>query len=607
MSSSSFRDGGNGGRPRRANNNQRANTASSSAAASVIGSNISGVPPPLVGGKLTKAYFYPSPDSAIQVRFVDLTDQLLAVDPVRTKTPVILTHGTHDIINPHLSPGDDDPSKPMTDGVTVICDNKNVDTRHFIDFTLLIKIATGMVYQAGDLKTQQVHDLRQSLITSYLIPPTPACEEVCGTKQRFGNTPVLGMLMTRLHCAIYAGPQQRWIYAKLQNVLVVDGLPVPIHLSLRALGLIPELRSHTLPKFAKNTFPKIPYHQHPYWDKQNRNKKVITNEGKSLSDQIVREKSGLPNKLREDMVCAYCGKCHLNLKEQIVKRYECQKCKCVIYCSKACQRADWPRHKVELCMKICRKHSICWRCGKSALSNTTTTTTNRTPSAESIQIAGDILGELGALSDSARTSHAAAEIVARLLPPSYSEGSSSTTCIPVPAPAPTTARSKTTTTRRTTIQTRTKVCGGCDVVCYCSTACQKQHWSHQHKHDCAQFHTANRTCNYCQTVCPPGQKMEKCNDCRLIKYCSLTCRKLDLPYHRNACRVKRTWLVPQYQDQQHYQRGTERRVCVYYTNTICPAIKEYHQQKRMQIKYKKLAQNMRNNNIDPRLLMNTLR
>jgi hypothetical protein len=86
-----------------------------------------------------------------------------------------------------------------------------------------------------------------------------------GTHKEQGEA-VDGMLKNRLSVSVYAWPSQRWIQLKLHNVLVIDELPVPFHLSLSALKLWPHAEVQNGTRFTRTAFTES-YHGHPYWNR----------------------------------------------------------------------------------------------------------------------------------------------------------------------------------------------------------------------------------------------------------------------------------------------------------------------------------------------------
>ena len=99
-------------------------------------------------------------------------------------------------------------------------------------------------------------------VENALIPTH--CIMLTGTRTEPGED-VMGMIET-LEVSIQCGTEtdSKWRTYTLRNVLVVNALPVPIHISLEALNVYPKNQNGRL---QVDIFPPK-FHTHPYWDKQ---------------------------------------------------------------------------------------------------------------------------------------------------------------------------------------------------------------------------------------------------------------------------------------------------------------------------------------------------
>jgi hypothetical protein len=134
----------------------------------------------------------------------------------------------------------------------------NFENRHFIDRAYLVSLEGG-----------------QDILDN-LTEPVPLCTKLMGSKKDQGER-VLGMLHTlRVKCHFEAfkirdnadppqPPQSGWVELELQNVLVVEDLPVPLHISMK--GLNAGCRCHIGGKWDTSLFP-TEYSGHPYWNRE---------------------------------------------------------------------------------------------------------------------------------------------------------------------------------------------------------------------------------------------------------------------------------------------------------------------------------------------------
>jgi hypothetical protein len=122
------------------------------------------------------------------------------------------------------------------------------ENRHFVDYEYL-KSIMGL----GELKKNLVESAT-SLLT--------------GTRKEPGER-VLGLLPSlKVYIHIGEGTDNIWSVHTLLNVLVVDSLPVPLHISLKTIEVFPRNQTGRL---KATSFPPQ-YQTHPYWDEELRNR-----------------------------------------------------------------------------------------------------------------------------------------------------------------------------------------------------------------------------------------------------------------------------------------------------------------------------------------------
>jgi len=211
---------------------------------------------------------------------------------------------------------DQDPVHASNDAMAA-----NFEIRHFIDLDYLASIDKEYLENLKD--------------------PTPPCQAVWGTR-REGGERVVGMLGSRLTITLYTGIDKGWAQLKLQNVLVVESLPVPMHVSMKALELFPGndvLSGESSVRFNPLAFPEQ-FRSHPYWYGDGRNPHIGTLSNQ-LTQKIIDNATGGRNKVRKGGACAACGLSYCTL--------ECAKCNRETYCSRECQILRWKIHKKTSC------------------------------------------------------------------------------------------------------------------------------------------------------------------------------------------------------------------------------------------------------------------
>lgn len=152
-----------------------------------------------------------------------------------------------------------------------------------------------------------------------LVEPIPFCAQLDGTK-RPGGDQVLGMLPQPLAIEAVASPpagappvaapqQQPPSSAPLtlRNVLVVDSLPVPLHVSTKSLGAVEYQRMQDLPNWGfgagrledAGVFPAR-YYQHPYWERQGEARIGWSPQMEDFTQGLQESMQGAPEDRRRD-------------------------------------------------------------------------------------------------------------------------------------------------------------------------------------------------------------------------------------------------------------------------------------------------------------------
>jgi hypothetical protein len=150
--------------------------------------------------------------------------------------------------------------------------------------------------------------------------------------------------------------EKRLSRVALDKVLVIEHLPVPLHVSwhcLRECGLAcgfaigmsrkqmrisPGYDVYVLEdaEFDSRNLP-VEYQTHPYWVQSNLHQLGHCGVAPTPSQQVVMEQS----RGRTTAGLASCLICTSTENLRL-----CSRCKAAHYCSRECQLADWPLHKV---------------------------------------------------------------------------------------------------------------------------------------------------------------------------------------------------------------------------------------------------------------------
>ncbi|XP_036367135.1 NF-X1-type zinc finger protein NFXL1-like isoform X2 [Octopus sinensis] len=79
-----------------------------------------------------------------------------------------------------------------------------------------------------------------------------------------------------------------------------------------------------------------------------------------------------------------------------------------------------------------------------------------------------------------------------------------------------------------------KKCSGCNIVEYCSRACQSVDWT-DHKTSCKR--SVKSQCARCKKS---GVALKRCVACNNVEYCSKVCQTADWEHHKNSCKTANT-------------------------------------------------------------------
>jgi hypothetical protein len=184
-----------------------------------------------------------------------------------------------------------------------------------------------------------------------LTDTSPLCRTVEWTRTPGGER-VIAMLKHRLVVDCLDAATGLWHRLKLRNVLVVDNLPVPLHISSKAIlsdlkdandKEIIKSMSENGAEFKALQFPEQ-YRKHPYWTKYHspffEGIRIFENAAYTEIPRLVREgATGRPNAIETMDHCAQCDRPDPPLL--------CAQCETVSYCDKHCQRLHWKdEHKL---------------------------------------------------------------------------------------------------------------------------------------------------------------------------------------------------------------------------------------------------------------------
>lgn len=179
------------------------------------------------------------------------------------------------------------------------------------------------------------------------VPPIPPCSFLAGFNMP--QQQVLGMIAEQIRATWEDRSGQKLIFM-LDNILIIDKLPVPLHLNIKRnlfVGSDPNIDvlfgnfvSFTFPqyKFNKKILP-VQYHNHPFWTEDDENVCIgLERNHASLSKELKDAKDHFADSIAVKC-CAHCQITTGNLKK-------CGACLQVAYCSVEHQKLDWRTHKM---------------------------------------------------------------------------------------------------------------------------------------------------------------------------------------------------------------------------------------------------------------------
>lgn len=219
------------------------------------------------------------------------------------------------------------------------------EQRHFIDISLL----------------RTLKDSESFLST--IVDPIPLCTQISG--RGMNNQRVLGMLSKPLK-ATYTyyvfesyvdeqanrGGQRKKTDLILDQVLVVDRLPVPFHLSIKRLqggnkdiGMWMNYCNSRIRRDTMSVRPQnVPeqYRDHPYWIDDG----MLYCGMSSRFDVLQHELRHASEGSSDSALLRSCAQCGINQG----RLSKCGRCRRSYYCSIECQRLHWPVHRINSCV-----------------------------------------------------------------------------------------------------------------------------------------------------------------------------------------------------------------------------------------------------------------
>lgn len=192
-----------------------------------------------------------------------------------------------------------------------------------------------------------------------MIPSVPAYTNISGLNME--SQQVLGIL----NCPLKArcDRESTFVHVILDDVLVVDRLPVPLHISIQLLeaGFTPGLKALTTYNSAEDADnfrlkrENLPehYHTHPFFKDDSSKRVVMTGDanGQTQSRSGVRSASSNATSVTPSLTCCGLTTCGITADKDR-RLFICSRCKRIAYCCPEHQAQDWKRHKTE---DICKK------------------------------------------------------------------------------------------------------------------------------------------------------------------------------------------------------------------------------------------------------------
>jgi hypothetical protein len=147
----------------------------------------------------------------------------------------------------------------------------------------------------------------------------------------------------------YTDPSNVTFQFTLDNVLVVDALPVPIHISLKRMeDTLPEyypLGNQIMNSGRRLAINEVPesFRNHPYW------LAFAQPFMYGMSDTFAATQDYLRHQAQGSADAIVVAECQLQSCRTRIDLLRCSRCSRVYYCSREHQTEDWARHRRAEC------------------------------------------------------------------------------------------------------------------------------------------------------------------------------------------------------------------------------------------------------------------